>query len=258
MDRRLPDNIYHCCGHKTASRWITGMLSDPLVLEQTGLRHMDYERERYDGFDPRPVMERTFSEPFPLRTIVSPMYIPFPGFKSIPKPESYRAFYITRDPRDMLTSLYFSMRYSHPAQGEIPALRQRLCELNREEGINLLIATWKRNRYYENIASWAQAGKADDRIQRFRFEDLTGPRRPIAVRNLLHHCGIGLSDSQLLTLLERHAFQRLAGRAAGTENIQSHYRKGIAGDWQNHFTEKNIAYFNQVTDDLVHVLGYTS
>jgi len=46
------------------------------------------------------------------------------------------------------------------------------------------------------------------------------------------------------------------GRRAGAEDTRSHYRKGVAGDWINHFTPAHSEAFKQRFGDLVVQLGY--
>ena len=44
------------------------------------------------------------------------------------------------------------------------------------------------------------------------------------------------------------------GRRAGVEDTASHYRKGVAGDWENHFDDEVTATFREVTGDLLEAL----
>jgi glycosyltransferase involved in cell wall biosynthesis len=46
------------------------------------------------------------------------------------------------------------------------------------------------------------------------------------------------------------------GRERGQENPMSHYRKGVPGDWKNHFTPERTAYFKQHHGALLTQLGY--
>jgi hypothetical protein len=46
------------------------------------------------------------------------------------------------------------------------------------------------------------------------------------------------------------------GRRAGAEDTHSHYRKGVAGDWVNHFTPAHSEAFKERFGDLVVKLGY--
>ena len=63
--------------------------------------------------------------------------------------------------------------------------------------------------------------------------------------------------SRLPSLLKRFSFQRMSGgRKPGKEDVSSHYRKGISGDWMNHFETDHIKYFKRNYNDLLLQLGY--
>ena len=52
-------------------------------------------------------------------------------------------------------------------------------------------------------------------------------------------------------------FNRLSGgRTRGQENTNNHYRKGVHGDWLNHFTLEHMAEFKKAYGDLVLQYGY--
>jgi Sulfotransferase domain len=46
------------------------------------------------------------------------------------------------------------------------------------------------------------------------------------------------------------------GRRAGVEDTASHYRKGVAGDWVNHFTQVHVDAFDERYGGLLERLGY--
>jgi hypothetical protein len=52
--------------------------------------------------------------------------------------------------------------------------------------------------------------------------------------------------------------KKTAGRARGTEDRTSHYRKGVAGDWRNYFQEQHQERFNELYGDVLVRLGYES
>lgn len=66
-----------------------------------------------------------------------------------------------------------------------------------------------------------------------------------------------VTAGQLKRVLEMHRFEKLAkGRKKGQEDTSSHYRKGKAGDWQNHFTPPVKEAFKQAYGDLLIKFGY--
>jgi hypothetical protein len=60
----------------------------------------------------------------------------------------------------------------------------------------------------------------------------------------------------LRDIVEQHRFEQLTGRERGEENVNSHYRKGVPGDWKNHFEETHVRAFKDRYNDLLRTLGY--
>ena len=59
------------------------------------------------------------------------------------------------------------------------------------------------------------------------------------------------------SIIVKHNFaKKTKGRLPGQENPSHHYRKGVSGDWKNHFTEKHKKYFKENFNDLLIKLGY--
>lgn len=57
-------------------------------------------------------------------------------------------------------------------------------------------------------------------------------------------------------IMQQRTFERLTGRKRGEENTNSHLRKGVPGDWVNHFEPVHIAAFKTRYEGLVEKLGY--
>lgn len=53
-------------------------------------------------------------------------------------------------------------------------------------------------------------------------------------------------------VFEKHS----GGRKRGEEDVQAEWRKGVAGDWRNYFTEADTALFKSMAGELVVELGY--
>jgi len=52
------------------------------------------------------------------------------------------------------------------------------------------------------------------------------------------------------------SFERLAGGRSRGQEAASFFRKGVAGDWKNVFTERNKQDFKAAAGDLLIELGY--
>ena len=52
-------------------------------------------------------------------------------------------------------------------------------------------------------------------------------------------------------------FEHLTGgRRRGQEDVRSHERKGVAGDWRRHFTDRVTRAFKERFGDLLVATGY--
>lgn len=67
-----------------------------------------------------------------------------------------------------------------------------------------------------------------------------------------------LPVSSLESILQKRSFERLTGRRKGQENANSHLRKGVPGDWRNHFDTRLTQDFKDQYNDLILTLGYES
>ncbi|MFY1695780.1 MULTISPECIES: sulfotransferase domain-containing protein [unclassified Solwaraspora] len=239
------DNVYHCTVRKTASQWVKALVSDPVVYRYSGLLPFDQRVHR-----------RRYPDAIPPGRMASSLFVGYKRFSAIPKPEKYRAFFITRDPRDIVVSGYFSLRNSHTPMGDILHHRKILQELPRKEGLLYVIQHLKDTNLFSALRSWVVAPPAET-FRLFKYEDLTGERQVDEVDQLMRHCGIVLPSAELTALLDRHGFARMRKTRLETE-AKAHYRKGKAGDWLNHFDDDIYEAFVAATGDLVERCGYPS
>jgi len=251
------ENVYFACVQKTASRWLRRILKDERVFRRSGLEYLDYIRS-LPFSERRSLTEIRFPDGFPSRTIVGPLYTGYEGYVSIRKPAHYRAFFVMRDPRDIVVSWYYSMRYSHASSdGRFDEVREDLGRRSERDGLkramDLLAGSAE---LFPALRSWAGAPERDGCVLLVRYEDLTGPNSAAAFARLFSHCDIRIPEKTQTQLLEEHSFKRISGRRQGQEDVKSHYRKGKAGDWKEHLDDDLLGYFREVTGDLLEALGY--
>ena len=213
----------------------------------------------------------------------------------------YKGFHVVRDPRDVVTSAYFSHLHSHGVTGwpELEPHRKALQKLNKEEGFFLEMEFSRQE--FQDMYEWnydqrnVLEVKMENLIrdpkhgfdQILRFLDLldsaaTGSRRSwkrlaTAKMNRLNQRGRRfmparlplfpvprlrmdtLPEPTLAHIIEAKGFRKLSGgRKRGQENVKSHYRKGVPGDWRNHFSDAHVRYFKEHFGDLLIKLGYES
>ena len=160
-------------------------------------------------------------------------------------------FVILRDLRDSLVSLYFSLKVSHPLISQnVAAGRRKLNELDFEDGFLSLIE--ERGKSMANIQrSWMAGG--NEMI--VKYEDLLEDESAVFTR-IVEHCQIEIPAAKLRRIIERASFQNRAGRARGEEDVTSHHRKGVAGDWRNYFTDRIKAAFKERFGAVLIDTGY--
>lgn len=236
-------NIYHCTVRKAASQWIKALFSDPIIYRYSGL--LPFERRLY---------RRRFPHGIPEGRAVLSLFMSYKRFDKLPKPERYRAFFVFRDPRDIVVSDYYSLKTTHAPMGSIPRIRKVLQERPMKDGLLYVIQHLSDEGLFNSLRSWAVAPKSET-LRLFHYEDLTGERQREEVDQMLRHCGIVLPPAELTTLLSRYSFSRMRKDPTGTPEM-SHYRKGTPGDWRNHFDDDIYEAFEAATGNLVELLGY--
>lgn len=234
------ENVFHCCVQKTASQWVRKILSSREVYLATGLAPFRY------GHDPRPLDKRNFESPFPEKTVVSPLYVGYESYLSIPKPYQAAAFFVGRDPRDIVVSWYYSARYSHKPIGPIVEHRRNLERLSKTRGLVYSIEALQATGVWAALESWTQA-RSDESVRLTSFERLTARSGIEEWSSLFHHLSIDISGSKLKRLLELNSFEALAGRARGEVDHTSHFRSGTPGDWRHHFDDNLEQFFREKT-----------
>ena len=245
----LFDNVYYCCSQKTGSQWLKSMFIDPIFYQAAGLKVFPYIAlgNKY----------AKFSKPMPINTIVTHLYVGYDAYNSIPKPSSYRTFYVLRDPRDAVVSWYYSARNSHALIDPIPQLRSRLRNTSYEDGMIYIINVLKDWGFFKCQRSWIENATSDPAVRIFRYEQMAEDEKSF-FGTILDYLGVKLTDPRLSELCDSHAYSRFAqGRKKGEENELSHYRAGRAGAWREKFTARIAGHFDGITGDLVQTLGYS-
>lgn len=76
-------------------------------------------------------------------------------------------------------------------------------------------------------------------------------------RTLLEFLGVSSDDESVGKCVNSTRFEKLAkGRKRGEEDAASFYRKGVAGDWKNIFTQRDKQVFKKEAGGLLIRLGY--
>ncbi len=113
--------------------------------------------------------------------------------------------------------------------------------------------------FREATLDWRQDMEAHlkhtDRVFTCAYEKLLEDGTTVA-RELFQFLGLPHEDRLIQDMLERSSFRFYAGREAGQEDRKRFYRKGIAGDWKNHFGDEEKRIFKEAAGDMLVQLGY--
>lgn len=246
VETRSPfQNLYHCCVQRTASQWFRLIFNDEVVYRHSGLYVIPFIERGLDS--------ARIEHPFPGRTIATHLYVDRNTFDAIPKAKPYQAFFVTRDPRDIVVSFYFAAMHSHKPIGGIPAVRKRLQSLDEVAGFSETIDILDEWGLFRAQRSWGRPGEGD--IPVFRFEDLATDHRKF-LHAVFDHLEIHLPSGDFESLCERKSFQAVSGRSQGQEDVRSHQRRGVPGEWRDRLSQGLVDKIEEVTGGLPAYLGY--
>jgi hypothetical protein len=162
------------------------------------------------------------------------------------------AFFIYRDPRDVIVSQVFYATEMHAGHGMHDYYTTHLSSM--EERLSAAIQGVQTNDEqlssigdkYQHYIGWLEQPE----VLSVRFEDLVLDRAAALGRILDHLAQGGFQRQpprpQAIAALEAG----IAPAASGT------FRRGQPGEWRRHFTEENKRLFKSATGDLLQRLGY--
>lgn len=234
--------LYHLTFYKCGSQWVRDILDDPRILEYSG------HRLTAGGINLQ-------AEPWPQiqpGEIASPLYSTGTGeWKQVARPED-RALVVIRDPRDIVVSLVYSVSLSHTPTPITRLLREPISTATPAHRIRIgmfLLAQW-----VDYMRTWCQGPELDN-VYLVKYvalnEDLAGE-----LRQLFAFLRWPVPEEVVQAVAADHSFESRSGRKRGEENEFSHRRKGIAGDWKNHFDRELGELFEMTFPSLLTDLGY--
>ncbi len=198
-----------------------------------------------------------------------------------------RRFAVIRDLRDTLVSLYYSVKVSHVFHLAWQfKTRELLNALPEEDGLASWIGEGPRTRFdgrlkppflkeqyapIENAESPAVVAFMEgilDYIADIQLSWMDGDDLVVRYEELLDdefggferivdHCHIEIDREKLHEIIRNNSFETMTGgRRRGEEDVAAHQRKGIVGDWRNHFTDRLKARFKDRFGEVLIRTGY--
>lgn len=213
--------------HKCGSQWIRDLLTHHLILHFSGFSNSGTtikarRRERWPE-----IAEGN---------VIGPVYTAdYEDWVQHRRPGD-RGIVVLRDPRDMIVSWYFSLAYSHVENNRVRELREDFLRLSPSDRLLARVANFIVS--LPSFRSWIKMGwGASEREGVY----VTSYERFVAdtegeLKAVVDFLGWEMPPGVLAEAVRELSFEQRSGRERGTEDLFSHYRKGVPGDWANHFT----------------------
>jgi Sulfotransferase domain len=168
--------------------------------------------------------------------------------------------YLVRDGRDVMVSYYFFNRaYFNPrnfslAKKCLIKIRNlvRLGLNNRASQQDFSLFLHKRTKeWVSHVTTWLDRNPTSV----VRYEDLkTIPEQTL--QQLFQDLGVTVPPEIIQQALAIFDFKQLSQRQEGEEDRKSFFRKGIVGDWQNHFSADDLKFFQAQASQVMERVGY--
>ncbi|KAM4651442.1 sulfotransferase 2B1-like isoform 1-T2 [Discoglossus pictus] len=232
------DDIYNVTYPKSGTNWMAEILTliqhdgDPTLCKSV------------PNFVRSPWYE-TYKEQSKLKDLPSPRlltsHLPFHIFAKSFFTSKAKIVYTMRNPKDVLVSLFHFCKM----------LKFNKEPKNFQESLEHFL---EKNAWFDHIKGWMQM-KADSRFFYITYEELQQDLRGSVVR-ICKFLGKELDDAAIDSVVEHSSFKtmkdnKMCNFTFLSETIMDHskgflMRKGISGDWKNHFTVAQSEYFDKV------------
>jgi len=170
----------------------------------------------------------------------------FPTNYKLPLRENTRTFLLIRDPRDMITSLYFSLKFSHTTSGpdgnNIQRAREKLVDVPIDEfALREAPLVVRKFEAYDALAGTA--------LMLRRYEDIVFDKASL-VSDLCSHFEIDASQPKITRVAQ------VIDERPGSENVHSHVRKVTPGDHKEKLQPPTIEKLNTIMREVLVKHGY--
>jgi len=163
-----------------------------------------------------------------------------------------RIIHIIRDARDVVVSYYFFLYYNLPiAAGNPENILSQKSWFARKYNFKKTVLNVAQEWLMHTI-SW----QAFEGSKLIRYEDLH-QNTATTLKSICNYLDIDITEDRLQAAVSNFSFDRLSGgRMPGDEHSTSFYRKGIIGDYRNHFGWIDTLIINRHCAKEMRKLGY--
>lgn len=171
---------------------------------------------------------------------------------------------VWRDPRDLMVSFYYHCYFEHSnghnkalvriMQDRLPFADNNDIKNNLPIFLEVMLTDPVSPRFSWSafVRKWAN----NEHASHVRYEAMR--RKPVETLTNLYMALTGRSPDLkgVEDVVDKYSFERQSGRKPGEENKTSFARKGVIGDWRNHFTKDAAAVFERYAGRELRLLEY--
>lgn len=244
---RAHKSIIHFSVNKAATQYAKGILQR--CAKENGLTHAQLnEYARHSDF---PYLDHLSApEMVQYRHIFRPsgyLYSVFGGMiEGIPDLGNYHIILMIRDPRDVLTSRFFSLAYSHlpPGRNKVERFNNSVA-FAHQAGIDRFVIDWseKTRKIYQRYLDLLVSRQSNVYVT--KYEDMMADF-PTWLNGVLDYCELEVSPNLKLDLLEEARRSR-----PEKENISRHARQATPGDHKKKLQPATIERLDAVFSNIL-------
>ncbi len=182
-------------------------------------------------------------------------------------PRMQNTTYLMRDGRDVMVSFYFH----HTRKAKSPNLANQNMFIDQMYKIlgpraDIFDIQTNLSRFikymFANPSSckqnWVDHNRAwmgHSHVSYIKYEDLKEDCVS-TMEKLVESLGHEPNTGRIERVVDKYSMKNMTGRDPGQEDSKSFIRKGIVGDWKNHFTPESAQVFHDLAGDVLIELGY--
>ncbi|MBK1732617.1 sulfotransferase domain-containing protein [Thiococcus pfennigii] len=181
-----------------------------------------------------------------------------------------RVFYLVRDGRDSMVSLYY-MRMRSIRRGYYQHDLKYRRQYQKLYGPNFDPFDIYRNlpKFIEQEMRYPQGCRINwpDHVRQWwhpehpdryclKYEDLLSNPFVTLLKGFKSFLQVDVDEEQIRNTISRYEFERISGRKRGEVDNDSFLRSGTAGDWVQHFSVEAQEVFDYYARDVLEELGY--
>jgi hypothetical protein len=193
----------------------------------------------------------------------------FPKFQSsvmhghyLYNPRLKNVYIVMRDGRDVMVSYYYQSLFKHERFNDrLVKITRR--DLNFDDYSDIKknlprFIEYKFNNKKHPRFTWSDFVNSwiDKNAPIITYENLLRDTTTVLSQAIYKVCNVQPDQNRLREISEKYSFKSQSSRNPGDENKLSFLRKGIAGDWKNHFSKEARQVFKKFAGNELIKLGY--